>query len=608
MRYSRLVSVLLVIAIIATVVLTNKTIKTSITNKVFGSKSNVVQRTTTVQKGNLQVLVSGSGPIYFSNDKILYSKIGATITKVNYNEGDQVKAGDVIAEFDDSDFQSTLSSDQDNLEQSEIATQADNENVSDLNITAPFSGQVSNISVNTGDTVQAGGTVLTISDISKLKLTLTYNAADAAKIKVGQSADVYIASSMQSTKGTVTYVSNVPNGTSDGGMVYTVNIEFPNPGAITSGMSASADINTSNGVVSSTNTAALSYIDTESVISKTGGTVENINVKENQEVSSGTVLIVMQNDDLIRTQESDSLKMASLQNTVNQNMSQLDNYQIVAPFNGTITTLSVKVGDTVTAGEEIADVADTTSMVFDIPVDELDIAKLAVGQKANISVDALPDTSATPVQGEVSKIAVSGTASSGVTTFPVTVKIDSDLGKLKGGMNANADIIVSNEQNVLYVPVEAVTTVGTKSYVWVAGSGNGSSSGAPSGYSGNGSGTTSRVRSSSGSSGYGGYGGYGNNGSDSGSANANNEATVSNQFSGKSSYSGSNRGTKTTNSYYANAVRKEVVVGVNSDTDIEIKSGLTEGEVVILPKLQVSSGSTSASTTGRSGGMMGGGF
>jgi HlyD family secretion protein len=602
MRHSKLVIVLLVIVIVViALVFTNNPVKNKI-NKTFFSKASVTQRTTTVKKGDLQVLVSGSGPIYFANDKILYPKIGATVTKVNYSEGDQVKTGDVIAEFDDSDFQSTILSDQLSLEQSELAVQEDNQSISELNIAAPFTGQVSNI-VNAGDTVQPNGTVLTISDTSKLKLSLTYNAADAAKIKVGQSADVYISSSMQSTKGTVTYVSNVSNGTSVGGVVYTVDIEVPNPGALTSGMTASADITTSSGVVSSTNTAALSYINTQSVISKTGGTVENVYVKENQQVSSGTVLIVMEDDDLLNALKADNLKLANMQNTLNQNMQQLDNYEIVAPFDGTITSLNVKVGDTVTAGEEIADVADTTTMEFDIPVDELDIAKLAVGQKANISVDALPDTSTTPVEGEVAKIAVAGTAVSGVTTFPVTIKIGGNLGKLKGGMNANADIVVSDESNVLYVPVEAVTTVGTKSYVWVMGNGSGSS-----GYSGFSSGTTSRVRSSN--SGNGSYsGGYSNNGSDSGSANANNEATVSTEIKSNNSYSGGSGGTKVINSYYANAVRKEVVVGANSDTDIEIKSGLTEGEVVILPKLQTSSGTTSTSTTTRTGGgMMGGGF
>jgi HlyD family secretion protein len=608
MKYSKLVSILLVIAIVATAAITIK-------NKIFSAKQNTVQRTATVKKGDLSVLVSGSGSIYFANDKKLYSKMGATVTKVNYKEGDQVKSGDVIAEFDDADFQSTLTTNQLNLEQSEMTVQSDNESVSNMTIKAPFSGQVSNIAVSEGNTVQNGGTVLTISDTSKLKLTLTYNAADAAKIKVGQSAVVYISSTMQSTKGTVAYVNNESNVTSVGGKVYSVIIEMSNPGAITSGMTASTDINTSSGVVSSTNTAALSYINTQSVTSKTGGTVEGIYVKENQKVSSGSVLIVMKNDDVIKAQKTDSLKLASTQQSYNQSLKQLENYKIVAPFDGTITTLGAKVGDTVTAGAEIVDVADTSSMEFDIPVDELDIAKLAVGQTANISVDALTDTSTTPLKGEVAKIAVSGTANSGVTTFPVTVKIDNNIGKIKGGMNANADIVVNEVKDTLYVPVEAVTTVGAKSYVWVKGIGGGSSSA----YSGFGNGRTSgRTRGAYGS----GQGSAMPNGSNrpSGSANINAEAPGN---TGGTANSGNSGMTRTADSYYANAIRKEVEVGVNSDTYIEIKSGLSEGEEVILPK-QTSAATTSGISMGRSAGnsgnagsggnggnggnMMGGGF
>lgn len=601
MKYSKLVVSLVLVAIIATVVFTNKTIR----NKIFGSKTKVTQRTATVKKGDLQVVVSGSGPISFTNDKILYSKINATVTKVNYKEGDTVKAGDVIAEFDDADFQSTLDTTRNNIQQNQVAAETSNEAVSNLNIRAPFSGQVSNITANVGDNVQAGGTVLTINDTSKLKVSLTFNAADAAYIRAGETANVNISSLMQSVSGTVTYVSNQSIGTTSGGKVYTVDIQMNNPGALVGGMTASADVETSAGEVSSTNTAALSYASSQAVISKTGGTVQSIYVKENQKVSSGSTLVVMKNNDVVRAKESADLKIAGSQTQLDSSSRQLDYYKIVAPFDGTITKLAFKVGDTVKPGDVVADVADPTQMQFDIPVDELDVAKLSVGQKVNISVDSLPDTSTTPIAGEVSKIAVSGTATSGVTTFPVTIKIDDNLDKLKGGMNANADIVVSDEQNVLYVPIEAVTTVGTKNYVWVKGSGTGSGSTSGSSGSafnrGSSNGTNSKSSSNNSSNNNG-----GNNGNESSASN--NEATVSTKIGSGSSKSGYT-GKTAANSYYANAVRKEVEVGSNSDTYIEIKSGLSQGDVVILPQTQTTSTKTSTSST-RGGGQggPGGGF
>ena len=95
-------------------------------------------------------------------------------------------------------------------------------------------------------------------------------------------------------------------------------------------------------------------------------------------------------------------------------------------------------------------------------------------RKTNITVDALPATSKTPVTGEVAKIAVTGTSESGVTTFIVTVKVNDNLDKLKGGMNANGEIEVSNKENILYVPIEAITTINGKSFVYLKGAGSGS--------------------------------------------------------------------------------------------------------------------------------------
>jgi HlyD family secretion protein len=580
-------------------------------DKLFGSKTQVKQNTATVKKGDIQTLVSGSGSIYFKNDSKLYSKVNGTVTAVNFKEGDKVKKGDVIYELDSTDAESSIENNQNNLTQNEISAESSSESVNNLTIRAPFSGQVSNITVGIGDSLQNNGTILTITDTSKLKVVLTYNAGDIGKIRSGQTAEVYISSLMQSVKGTVTYVSSEPSASASGAKLYTVEVQLSNPGASLDGMTASAEISTSKGTVSSTNSAALSYIAKRAVVSKTGGTVSALYVKENQKVTSGQVLAVMDNADVIRAKETSDLKLQSAQSQIASSQKQLNNYKIVAPFDGVITKLSNKVGDTVTPGTEVAEVSDPTVMEFDIPVDELDIAKISVGQKVNITADALTETSAAPIAGEVEKIAVQGTAVSGVTTFPVTIKIDDNLDKLKGGMNANANIIVSNKENVLYVPIEAVTTINGKSFVRIKGTENSGNAGSfaygnRSGNSSSKSSTSSSRKNSSSNNQFG-----GEPGGEQGETSSNtNEATVSTNFSSSQkrsgSFSRSSSGSKT-QSYYAGTVMKAVQVGVNNDTYIEITSGLNEGDVVILPATQAASSSSSSSSNSlRMGGM--GGF
>ena len=239
------VAIVLVIAIVGTVVF-----KVPAVNKViFGKKATVQQRVSTVKKGAVKSIVSGSGAIAFTNSYKVYSKTAGTVLKVNYKEGDTVKAGDVIYELDQSDAQSSLDNNQSNLEQSQVSAASSDADVANLSIKAPFAGQVSSITVGQGDTVAKGGTVMTITDTSKLKVLLSFNASDIAKVAVNQTADVYVASLMQSVAGTVTYVSNEPSATSTGGKLYTVEIQMNNPGALLGGMYASAEIHTDNGAV-----------------------------------------------------------------------------------------------------------------------------------------------------------------------------------------------------------------------------------------------------------------------------------------------------------------------------------------------------------------------
>lgn len=576
-KHFKLVIILTIVALLASLMLTNKTIK----QKLFGKKTAVVQRTATVKRGNIQEFVSGSNSIYFPNSKTLYSKIGATVTKVNFKEGDAVKAGDVIAEFDASDFESTLSTSTNELMQNQLTASANNEAVENLTIKASLSGNVTSINVNEGDKVQSGGAVLTITDTSKLKVMLTYNETDVKKISIGQSANVSLTSLMQSVNGTVTYISSEPTATTAGGKVYAVEIQINNPGALTEGMTASAEIHTSKGEVSSTNTAALSYIKKQTVTSVTGGTVKSISVKENQKVSAGAIVMTMENDDVIRNKQSSDLKIASSQEKIALSSKQLEYYKITSPIDGVITKINFKVGDTVKSGDEVANVSDPTEMNFDVSVDELDIAKISVGQKVNITIDAMEKTEMTPLTGKVSKIAVEGTASNGVTSFPVTIKIDSNLNKLKGGMNANAEIEVSNQQNVLYVPIEAVTTSGKKNYVWIKGVENtkGVENNLKSGSN------TQDVKSENGE--------LGND--------SNKARNVSSQEANHSKVANSSQ------NYYENAARKEVEVGINNDSYIEIKSGLNEGDIVVLPQTKTSSNTNTTNRSGMGGGIPGGG-
>lgn len=79
------------------------------------------------------------------------------------------------------------------------------------------------------------------------------------------------------------------------------------------------------------------------------------------------------------------------------------------------------VGDEIKAGDVVAKVANYDQMLVTISVDEIDIPKVALGQKAVITADALPNKQ---FQGEVVIIGTEGETENGVATFDVTIRID----------------------------------------------------------------------------------------------------------------------------------------------------------------------------------------
>ncbi|MGI6153571.1 MAG: hypothetical protein ACOYJB_07055 [Christensenellaceae bacterium] len=113
-------------------------------------------------------------------------------------------------------------------------------------------------------------------------------------------------------------------------------------------------------------------------------------------------------------------------------------------------------------------VLSTDSIALTVSADELDVLSLAAGQQATVVLDALPDEVFT---GTVTKISNSGTAQSGVTTYPVTILLDIPDGvEVKTGMNATATIVTEVSENTLVIPMAAMQEMGGEQFVYIASS------------------------------------------------------------------------------------------------------------------------------------------
>ncbi len=142
---------------------------------------------------------------------------------------------------------------------------------------------------------------------------------------------------------------------------------------------------------------------------------------------------------------------------------------ILAPADGTITTLAVTAGERVTSGQVVAHVTNYQDLQTAVQIDELDITKMKEGQAVELKVNAYPDQTFT---GKVTTVANEGTSSNGVSTFDVTIHIDKP-DNLKVGMSVEASILTASKENALYVPLDAVHTANGEKYVIAIDSGTG---------------------------------------------------------------------------------------------------------------------------------------
>ena len=175
-------------------------------------------------------------------------------------------------------------------------------------------------------------------------------------------------------------------------------------------------------------------------------------------------------------------KYKNQQNVVSQARTSLNSawlsYQqsspiVYAPISGTVTGLSLQKGTVLVAqsnssgsaaSQKIASIKTNAAAQMIVNLTEIDVTKIKIGNKATVTLDALPDKTYT---GKVVSIDTIGAISSGVTTYPAVIGLDSEVAEILPNMAVNAKIITSVIDNVILVPNAAVQTANDQSTVRV---------------------------------------------------------------------------------------------------------------------------------------------
>ena len=389
--------------------------------------------------------LSGTGTLNPANTYTVKSLVDGKVLTGTIEEGNIVEESNVLYTIDSSDAST-------NFEKAEIAMQQAQRSydkvVDRQYVRAEVAGVVSSLKVTKGDEVTSGQEVAVIRDSSRMLLTLEFPAADAANFSVGQSAAVTLDGTFEQLDGTVTSVSGTDALSAGNLLTRTVTITVQNAGGLTTAQAATASING----VSSIGSATFAYQAERTLTAQAAGTVTSINVQEGSDVAKDDIILGLSGDDLTESIQSASESLRSAEISMQNLQDTMNNYTITAPISGTIIEKDAKVGDAVKTGDTLCIVYDLSYLEMSINVDELQISSISVGQKVQITADAVPDKT---YVGTVTRVSMKGKSDGGTTTYPVSIRID-DTDGLRPGMNANAEIVVAKADNALVVPNAAV--------------------------------------------------------------------------------------------------------------------------------------------------------
>ena len=397
-----------------------------------------------VTRRTISQTLSTTGTLQAANSYTVRTLVEGEILSADFEEGDEVSAGQQLYQIENSDASTSVEQAQINLDQA----QRNYDTIADYRyVRSPVAGTVYSLKVKVGDEVTSGQEVAVVQDASQMVLQLTFPSADAASFSVGQSAQITLDGTFEVLQGTITEVSGSDILSSGNVLVRNVTITTPNAGTLNTTQSATATVNG----ISSTNSATFSYKEERTLTASTAGTVASIYVPEGGTVAEDGIVLELAGEDLEETIQNAYESLRSREISMRNAEETLANYTITAPISGTVIQKNYQAGETVESGKDMCIIYDMAYLEMTINVDELDINQISVGQDVSVTADSVDGV----FNGKITRVSMVGKTDGGTTTYPVTVQVE-EYGALRPGMNVNAEIVVEQATDSIAVPNAAI--------------------------------------------------------------------------------------------------------------------------------------------------------
>lgn len=481
--------------------------------KIFSTVGVVRYAIAQVQKGTLIVSISGSGQVSVSNQVDIKSKASGDVVYVGVKNGQEVKAGTLIAQLDARDAQKAVRDAEANLESAKLSLeklkkpadslsnlQAENalaqakesKQKAEDDLKKAYEDGFNTISnafldlpgIMAGlENTLFGKTIDSQQDNITWYINQTSNQNDERDKAIRYENDVYAAynkARLAYTKNFDSYKS--ASRISDEQTIEALISETYDTTKLIADATKAADnfiglvrdamelrhynipsaVSTQQSNISSytskTNSHLLNLLSIQTTIRTSRETITNSDrtIAEKTEslvkLKAGADTLDIQSSELAVKQRENSLLDAQ---------EKLADYFVRAPFAGVIATLDVKKGDPVSSATSLATLI-TKQKIAEVSLNEVDVAKVKIGEKTTLTFDAIPDLTIT---GQVAEIDAVGTVSQGVVTYKVKLVFDTQDERIKPGMSVSAAIVTEAKPNALLIPNSALKSQGNAQYV-----------------------------------------------------------------------------------------------------------------------------------------------
>ena len=450
-------------------------------------------------RGSITSRVEGSGVAVAKNSASVTLAAASSIIDVFVTEGDHVYAGDRLFTATSPELENRLKSAQeavnnarDNVtraqqsrdEQQRQLNRLTNELATlsaeprDMNATAPFSGVLTDVPrLQPGDRVSKGERLATITDDSRYLLSLYFSYTYENEIWIGLPVTVSVPVMMSQLPGTVSEVHKVERLSPEGGKLFEVLIVVENPGSLTEDMEASATFQSNGETVYPYEGGKLEAFRRSEILSPMDGELDSLTVYNYSRVAEGQSIALIRGTG--KDEELESLRdqvesarqylrdaedaitraeeaVVEAEEGVARAQENLDNLDAVAPIDGTILAVGVFPGDEVQAGHVAVSLADTSTMIINASVDEMNVSNIKTGMMVEI------DQWGQMAVGFVESVSLTGQYENGVSRFPVVISVDNSEDMLRPGSYVSYAFTASQSDDCLLAPIQCVKYVETE--------------------------------------------------------------------------------------------------------------------------------------------------